>query len=100
MPKTYAEILREARAAIREVSPADADALRQRGAAILVDVREAGEWEQGHVPGAILVPKSHLEQDIETAVPDRSRPVVLYCAGGIRSLFAGQAMTAMGYARR
>ena len=47
------------------------------------------EWEQGHVTGALHVGKSYLEQDIEAAVPDRDAPVVLYCAGGIRSLFAG-----------
>ena len=52
MPKTYADLLREARAEIREVSPAETDALRQRGGVALIDVREASEWEQGHVPGA------------------------------------------------
>jgi sulfur-carrier protein adenylyltransferase/sulfurtransferase len=98
MPKTYAELLREARSQIREVSPAEADALRQRGGVALVDVREASEWDQGHVPGAAHVSKSYLEQEIEAVVPDRATPVVLYCAGGIRSLFAAQAMAAMGYA--
>jgi molybdopterin/thiamine biosynthesis adenylyltransferase/rhodanese-related sulfurtransferase len=96
MTRTYAELLREARSEIREVLPTEADALRARGA-VLVDVREAAEWDQGHIPGAVHVPKSHLEQDIEAAVPDRSAPVVLYCAGGIRSLFAGQTLAAMGY---
>ena len=97
MPKTYAELLREARSEIREVTPAEADALRQRGSIALIDVREASEWEQGHVPGATHVSKSYLEQDIEAAVPTRDTPVVLYCAGGIRSLFAGQTLAAMGY---
>jgi molybdopterin/thiamine biosynthesis adenylyltransferase/rhodanese-related sulfurtransferase len=72
--------------------------LRREGGVALVDVREADEWDQGHIPGAAHVAKSHLEQDIEMAVPDRSVPVVLYCAGGIRSLFAGQVLRAMGYA--
>jgi molybdopterin/thiamine biosynthesis adenylyltransferase/rhodanese-related sulfurtransferase len=97
MPKTYAELLREARAAIREVSPAEADELRRRGVARLVDVREASEWEQGHVPGAAHVARGYIEMEIEAAVPDRATPVLLYCAGGIRSLFAGQALAAMGY---
>lgn len=97
MAKTYAELLGAARAAIREVSPVAADALRRRGGVALVDVREPSEWDQGHVPGARHVPKSHLEQEIEAAVPDRTTPVVLYCAGGIRSLFAGQTLAAMGY---
>jgi molybdopterin/thiamine biosynthesis adenylyltransferase/rhodanese-related sulfurtransferase len=97
MPKTYAELLREARAEIREITPAEADALRQRGDAALIDVRESYEWDEGHVPGARHVAKSYLEQDIETVVPSRDTLVVLYCAGGIRSLFAGQTLAAMGY---
>lgn len=97
MPKTYADLLRDARSQIREITPAEADAMCQRGGITLVDVREASEWDQGHVPGARHVPKSHLEQDVEAAVLDRATPVVLYCAGGIRSLFAAQTLRAMGY---
>ena len=97
MPKTYAELLRAARDEIREISPAETDALRQRGGIALIDVREASEWDQGHVPGATHVSKSYLEQEIEAAAPDRDAPVVLYCAGGVRSLFAAQTLAAMGY---
>ncbi|OGO54077.1 MAG: molybdopterin biosynthesis protein MoeB [Chloroflexi bacterium RBG_16_72_14] len=97
MTRTYAELLREARSEIREVSPAEADALRQRGGIALIDVREASEWDQGYIPGATHISKSYLEQQVEAAVPDRGTPVVLYCAGGVRSLFAGQTLAAMGY---
>jgi len=96
MPKTYAELLAQARTQIREVSPAEAETLRLRGVK-LVDVREAFEWDAGHVPGAVHVPKSRLESDVEAAVPDRSAPVALYCAAGFRSLFAAQTLAAMGY---
>src|SRR6187402_2275614 len=97
MPKTYSELLREARAEIPEVSPAETDARRQRGPIAIIDVREASEWDQGFVPGATHVSKSYLEQQIEAAVPDRATPVILYCAGGVRSLFAAQTMSEMGY---
>src|SRR5215213_6756035 len=97
MPKTYAELLREARGRIREVSATETDALRQRGNVAVIDVREASEWDQGYVPGAAHVSKSYLEQQIEAAVPDRSTPVILYCAGGVRSLFAAQTLADMGY---
>jgi len=98
MPRTYAELLREARATVPEITPAETDRLRTGpDAPAIVDVREASEWEQGHLPGAIHISKGYVEQDIETAVPDRDRPVILYCAGGIRSLFAGQTLQAMGY---
>jgi molybdopterin/thiamine biosynthesis adenylyltransferase/rhodanese-related sulfurtransferase len=98
MPKSYADLLREARAEIRELSPLEADLARERDPrTVLVDVRETSEWEQGHASGAIHVGKSYIEQDIEAAVPDHDAPIVLYCAGGIRSLFAGQTLAAMGY---
>ena len=97
MSKTYAELLREARSEIREITPAEADALRERGGIALIDVRETSEWDEGHVPGATHVSKSYLEQEIEAVVPTRDTPVVLYCAGGVRSLFAGQTLAAMGY---
>ena len=96
MPKSYADLLREARAQIREVSPQEVDAL-PAGAATIVDVREASEWEQGHLPGAQHVSKSYIEQQIEGVAPDRDAPVILYCAGGVRSLFAAQTLAEMGY---
>ena len=96
MPKSYADLLREARAQIREVTPQEVDAL-PAGAATIVDVREASEWEQGHLPGARHVSKSYIEQQIEGAAPDRDAPVILYCAGGVRSLFAAQTLAEMGY---
>jgi sulfur-carrier protein adenylyltransferase/sulfurtransferase len=96
MPKSYADLLREARAQIKEVSAAEVEAL-PGGAATIVDVREASEWEQGHVPGATHVSKSYIEQQIEAAAPDRDAPVILYCAGGVRSLFAAQTLAEMGY---
>jgi molybdopterin/thiamine biosynthesis adenylyltransferase/rhodanese-related sulfurtransferase len=79
------------------VTPAQAELAAERGAALL-DVREESEWEQGHVTGAKHLSKSYIEQDIEALAPDRSAPIVVYCAGGIRSLFAGQTLIDMGYA--
>lgn len=97
MTKSYADLFREARAEVREVTPRQADALRADPAALFVDVREADEWEAGHIPGAVLVPKSHLEEEIESKAPDRARPIVLYCAGGVRSVFAARTLREMGY---
>jgi len=95
MPRTYADLLKEARATIREVTPQEVDALPE--GTTIVDVREASEWEQGHLPNAVHISKSYVEQQIEGAVPDRDAPVVLYCAGGIRSLFAAQTLEQLGY---
>jgi len=97
MPRTYADLLREARESIKEVTPADVGALAPSDPTVVVDVREASEWEQGHLPNAVHISKSYVEQQIENAVPDRDTPVVLYCAGGVRSLFAAQALEQLGY---
>ena len=96
MNRTYNDLMREARAAVREVTPAEAQQLAGEGVR-LVDVREQHEWEEGHVPGAIHVPRGYLELNIESALPDREAPVVLYCAGGVRSLLAAHQMAQMGY---
>ena len=96
MTKTYRDLLAEARAQVREVSAAEAEQAGAAGATIL-DCREDSEWEQGHVSGAVHLSKSFIEQDIEGLVPDRSADIVVYCAGGIRSLFAAQTLVGMGY---
>jgi sulfur-carrier protein adenylyltransferase/sulfurtransferase len=97
MPRTYADLLREARETIKEVTPTDVGALPPGDDTVVVDVREASEWEQGHLPNAVHISKSYVEQQIESAVPDRDTPVVLYCAGGVRSLFAAQTLEQLGY---
>ena len=91
MAKSYTELLREAKASIREIDSAEAERLRAVGVTF-VDVRETVEWEAGYIPGAVHVGRSYLEQQIEAAVPDRDAPVVLYCAGGVRSAFAAQTL--------
>ncbi len=96
MPKTFNELMREARAAVREVWPDEAARLLAEGAT-LVDVREQDEWEQGHIPGALHLARSYIEQEIEAAVPDRTTPLLLYCAGGVRSLLAARELREMGY---
>jgi len=96
MTKSYRDLLAEARAQVREVTTAQAEQAAQRGA-ILLDVREQSEWEQGHAGGARHLSKSYIEQDIEALAPDRSAAIVVYCAGGIRSLFAAQTLVEMGY---
>ncbi len=64
---------------------------------VLVDVREKHEWDEGYIPGAVHVPRGFLELRIEETVADKSKKVVLYCAGGTRSLIAGTTLQQMGY---
>jgi len=84
-----------------EIDEVDAARARELLAAderpLLVDIRERDEWGEGHIPGAVHVPRGHLESRIEQAAPDRTQPVILYCAGGSRSAFAAKTMQELGY---
>jgi len=92
---TYRELLHRVKSEIREIDGREAQALN--GSAALIDVREQDEWEQGHIPGAVHVPRGYLESRIEGIVPDRATPVVLYCASGARSAFGAKALQELGY---
>ena len=90
-----AEVIRRAKDEIREVDPREVRDLSLNGAAngaVLVDVREQHEFEESHIPGAVHVPRGHLESRIEGAAPDRSQRVVLYCASGNRSALAAHTL--------
>jgi sulfur-carrier protein adenylyltransferase/sulfurtransferase len=91
---TYRELLAATRAEISEVDARRAQELQR---AVWVDVREADEWQEGHIPGAVHVPRGHLESRIEAAAPDRAADVVLYCASGNRSVFAAKTLEQLGY---
>jgi len=97
MTSTYRDLLERTKAQISEVDAQQAWERLQRGDAIAVDVREADEVEQGAIPGALHIPRGFLESRIEESVPDKDRPVVVYCAGGARSAFAAQTLELLGY---
>jgi sulfur-carrier protein adenylyltransferase/sulfurtransferase len=63
----------------------------------VIDVREQDEFVQGSIPGARWIPRGYLELRIEEAVPERDRPIVLYCAGGTRSALAARSLRELGY---
>ena len=92
---TYRDLLKATRAEISEV---DARGAQDLEGAVWIDVREGDEWAEGHIPGAVHVPRGNLESRIEAAVPDRATPVVLYCAAGNRSVFAAKTLGELGYA--
>src|SRR5262245_50646204 len=92
---TFKELIRRVKSEVREVSVDEARALLP-GAGLL-DVREGDEWAQGHLPGALHIPRGFLELKVEEALPDKSRPVVVYCAGGTRSALAARTLADLGY---
>ncbi|HZR08922.1 MAG TPA: rhodanese-like domain-containing protein, partial [Myxococcales bacterium] len=95
--KTKSELLKNARTQVPEVTPQELS--RQSPRPAIVDVREKQETDAGVLPGARQVPRGFLELRIEEVVPDRNADVVLYCAGGTRSLLAGKTLQDMGYTR-
>ena len=96
-----AELIRKVKEQIKEVDPREVhDAVSNGNGSrpILVDVREQHEYESGHIPGAVHVPRGHLESRIEGKAGDRSQPIVLYCASGQRSALAAHTLQSLlGY---
>ena len=91
---TYRELLQRTKAEISELDARGAAAL---DGAIWIDIREADEWQEGHLPGAVHVPRGFLESRIESVAPDRDAPVVLYCAAANLSAFAAKTLGDLGY---
>jgi molybdopterin/thiamine biosynthesis adenylyltransferase/rhodanese-related sulfurtransferase len=94
---TYRELLQQVRAEISEIDATDARALIETETPLVLDVREQDEWDEGHIPGAVHVPRGHLESRIERAAPDQTRPVLIYCSAGNRSAFAAKTLSELGY---
>ena len=99
MAKSFQDIMAEARKEISEVSAQQVNELLKNNgkSPVLLDVRESDEWRQGHLEGALSLPRGFLEIKVETALPNKETPIIAYCAGGVRSLLAAKAMKEMGY---
>ena len=91
---SYRDLLAQTKAQISEL---DAPAAQALEGALWVDVREADEWQEGHLPGAVHVPRGFLESRIENVAPNKTQPIVLYCASAQRSAFAAKALEELGY---
>lgn len=98
MAKTFKQLMEEARKDVPELSVHEAQELLSKdGKYALLDVREKDEYREGHLDGAISLPRGFLEIKVEATVPDKSTPILAYCAGGVRSLLAGKILKEMGY---
>jgi molybdopterin/thiamine biosynthesis adenylyltransferase/rhodanese-related sulfurtransferase len=95
---TFDTLLRDLRGQTPEIDVATLHSqLETGGRPTLIDVREADEHAQGIIPNAIHIPRGFLELRIEKQVFDRAAPLVLYCAGGTRSLLATRSLMELGY---
>lgn len=93
---TFRDLLAAAKSAIAEVNTDGAAAAIADGA-IVLDVREPDEYDEGALLGAIHIPRGHLEAQIEGRIIDKQAPIVAYCAGGVRSAFAAKTLAELGY---
>jgi adenylyltransferase/sulfurtransferase len=93
----YRELLQQVRSEISEIDATQARERIESGEPVVVDVREQDEWDEGHIAGAVHIPRGHRESRIERLAPYPSRPVVVYCSAGNRSAFAAKTLTDLGY---
>lgn len=93
---SFRELLAQTKADIREVDTEQGAALRLDGATLL-DVREPDEVAQGVVPGSVGIVRGNLEAQVENIIPDKDTPLVVMCAGGVRSAFAVKTLETLGY---
>jgi len=93
----YRELLQATKARIREISTEEADQAREAERAIVLDVREPEEYEQGAIPGSVHIARGQLESQVEGRLLDKEAPVLVVCAGGHRSAFAAETLGQLGY---
>ena len=102
---TAADLVAEARAKIHEVAPGAFDA--GRGDAVLIDVREPAEFETGHIPGSINIPRGVLEFQVDAhpavanvsdpALSHKERPIVVVCRTGGRAALSTVNLQRLGF---
>jgi sulfur-carrier protein adenylyltransferase/sulfurtransferase len=94
----YDSILKDLRTQLPEIDAASlASEIGGSTQPVIIDCREADEYAQGALEQAVWIPRGFLESKIEKQVTDRTAPIVVYCAGGVRSLFATRSLQELGY---
>jgi sulfur-carrier protein adenylyltransferase/sulfurtransferase len=95
--KSGTDMINEARARNKEVTVKEVREMQACGEEpVFLDCREPNEWNLGHLPGAVLLPRGVMEQNIEARI-SRDKKVIIYCASGNRSLLAADTLRLMGY---
>ena len=96
----FLKLVEGSKTRIREMdAPTLLQKVQQKANLRLIDVREADEYAAGRLPGSQHLCKGIIERDIESAVPDPSTEIVLYCGGGFRSALAAESLQKMGYTK-
>lgn len=94
----FLALVNDAKSRIREIDIEQYKRMLEAGEDhVLIDVREESEWDAGHAANAIHLGKGIIERDIETQVPEKDKPLILYCGGGFRSALVADNLKKMGY---
>ena len=96
-PNRFQKLVAEAKKQITEISPADALKAAEDADAVLIDVREEGDWNEGHAKGAKHLSRGVIELEIEEQIPDVKKPIICYCGGGSRAALVAESLQKMGY---
>lgn len=81
-----------------EITAEDAKKIMDSGEDfVILDVREQDEFDQGHIPGAILIPYTKIANKAEEMLPDKDKQILVYCRSGRRSKIAAESLAALGY---
>ena len=96
MTSTYNDRLQTLRDSMPRVDVAEAVSRIESGA-VLLDIREADETAQGIAANAVTITRGFLEMNVQQDIPQTDTPIVVYCASGVRSLFAVESLQEIGY---
>ncbi len=95
---SFPQLIQRIKGEIKEITPEEVQERLKAGEPwALLDVREQSEWEEGHLPEAHFIPRGFLEIRTESTLPEKDKPLVVYCAGGVRSAMAAKTLQDMGY---
>lgn len=97
MPKTFMDLVNEARSRIKEIDVAAAAKAQEAGDTTFVDVREPEEYLQGRIESALSIPRGVAEMGVPQMIPDSKTRIIFYCAGGNRSAMVADNLRQMGY---
>ncbi|MDH4380165.1 MAG: rhodanese-like domain-containing protein [Vampirovibrionales bacterium] len=96
--KRFAQLVADAKTRIQELTIPQLKEWQANGKAFtLIDVREPSDYGEGHIEGAVSIPRGLLELALDDVVVDQDATVVLYCGGGSRSALAADTAQQMGY---
>ena len=94
----FLKLVEQAKQRVQECSVVDVKGKLDRGEKFhFIDVREDNEYEKDHAKGAVHIGRGIIDRDIESLIPDKEAPIVLYCGGGYRSALAADSLQQMGY---